>query len=76
MPFIWNFNVFSCRNIHVGDPFNPDTWMGPVCSQQHFDRIRMYLQIAKQEGAIFLTGDDEEQNQLQLPEENKAVSIK
>lgn len=62
--------VEAVRKIRVGDPFDSKTWMGPVVSREHFDRIQMYLQIARDEGAKFLTGDVEDQ-QFQLPEENK-----
>lgn len=48
--------------------------MGPVVSRQHFDRIQMYLRIAREEGATFLTGDADEQ-QFQLPEENREVTM-
>ncbi|XP_042911153.1 2-aminomuconic semialdehyde dehydrogenase [Parasteatoda tepidariorum] len=59
--------VESAKKIKIGDPLEEDVWMGPVCSKQHFEKIKHYLRIAKEEGATFLTQWD----QLNLPEENK-----
>jgi len=35
----------------MGDPFHPDTRMGPLASRRHFERVTSYFDIARQEGA-------------------------
>ncbi len=42
--------------IKTGDPFDPDTTMGPLASQEQYDRVRGYLDAGKTEGAIARTG--------------------
>ncbi|MCQ4321160.1 acetaldehyde dehydrogenase ExaC [Stutzerimonas stutzeri] len=42
--------------IKRGDPLDTDTMVGAQASQQQFDKIMSYLEIAKQEGAEVLTG--------------------
>lgn len=40
----------------MGDPFHPDTLMGPLASRQHFDRVTSYFDIAREEGATLRHG--------------------
>lgn len=40
----------------IGDPMDKTTDVGPVVSQQHFDRVMSYINIAKDEGAEALIG--------------------
>ncbi len=42
--------------IKRGDPLDTDTMVGAQASQQQFDKVMSYLEIAKQEGAEVLTG--------------------
>ncbi len=42
--------------IKRGDPLDTDTMVGAQASQQQFDKIMSYLEIAQQEGAEVLTG--------------------
>jgi acyl-CoA reductase-like NAD-dependent aldehyde dehydrogenase len=42
--------------IKRGDPLDTDTMVGAQASQQQFDKILSYLEIAKEEGAELLTG--------------------
>ncbi|MFF8227500.1 aldehyde dehydrogenase family protein [Streptomyces caelestis] len=42
--------------IRVGDPMDPKTHMGPLASQQQFERVSNYLRIARDEGARVLSG--------------------
>ena len=42
--------------IKRGDPLDTDTMVGAQASQQQFDKILSYLQIAREEGAELLTG--------------------
>ncbi|MCG5220847.1 aldehyde dehydrogenase family protein [Streptosporangium soli] len=39
----------------LGDPFHPDTRMGPLASSQHFQRVSAYLDIARDEGGTLET---------------------
>jgi phenylacetaldehyde dehydrogenase len=42
--------------IKVGDGFDPTTDMGPMVSQEHFDRVSGYLQTGVEEGGQAVTG--------------------
>ncbi len=44
------------RSIRVGDPLDPETYMGPVVSEEQFDRVMSYIDIGKQEGASLVAG--------------------
>ncbi|MFK3909272.1 aldehyde dehydrogenase family protein [Pseudomonas monteilii] len=44
------------KKIKRGDPLDTDTMVGAQASQQQFDKILSYLEIAQQEGAELLTG--------------------
>ena len=52
--------------IRRGDPLDTDTMIGAQASQQQFDKIMSYLQIAREEGAQVLTGGDAERLQGDL----------
>jgi aldehyde dehydrogenase len=47
--------------IRRGNPLDTETMVGAQASQQQFDKILSYLQIAQQEGAQVLTGGGAEQ---------------
>ncbi|RJG12308.1 aldehyde dehydrogenase [Pseudomonas cavernicola] len=47
--------------IKRGDPLDTETMVGAQASEQQFDKILAYLEIAKQEGAELLTGGGVEQ---------------
>ena len=38
-------------NLKVGHPLDPATEVGPVVSQEHFEKVMSYMQIAKADGA-------------------------
>lgn len=40
----------------VGDPQAAETKMGPLVSEEHFNKVKSYLEIAKEEGATLITG--------------------
>ncbi|ETI63445.1 betaine-aldehyde dehydrogenase [Sphingobium sp. C100] len=40
----------------VGDPFGADTFLGPVASATHCDRVMSYIDAGNDEGARMLTG--------------------
>ncbi len=42
--------------LRVGDPMDPDTRMGPLVSQAHFDKVVRALQRARDEGGHILCG--------------------
>ena len=42
----------------LGDPFHPDTRMGPLASRQHFNRVTSYFDIAREEGATVRHGGE------------------
>ncbi|MCW2271833.1 aldehyde dehydrogenase family protein [Pseudomonas sp. JUb96] len=44
------------NQIKRGDPLDTDTMVGAQASEQQFDKILSYLEIAEQEGAELLTG--------------------
>ena len=46
------------RAIRVGDPFDPQTQMGPLVSREHFDKVMGYMEQAKASGARHLCGGD------------------
>jgi len=46
-----------CRKIAVGDPRDSNTWMGPLISREHEQKVRSYLKIAKDEGLKFCCGE-------------------
>ncbi|MEX0682751.1 MAG: aldehyde dehydrogenase family protein [Dehalococcoidia bacterium] len=44
--------------IKVGDPLDPETYMGPVVNDEQFDRVMSYIEIGKGEGAQLMTGGE------------------
>ena len=42
--------------VRVGDPFDPDTQMGPLVSERQRDRVEGYIAKAKAEGAALVAG--------------------
>jgi acyl-CoA reductase-like NAD-dependent aldehyde dehydrogenase len=42
----------------MGDPLDPATTLGPLASQEQFDRVRGYLELGRSEGAVALTGGE------------------
>ncbi|QDH69964.1 aldehyde dehydrogenase [Marilutibacter alkalisoli] len=42
--------------LRIGDPIDPDTQMGPLVSQMHFDKVVAALQRARDEGGHVLCG--------------------
>jgi aldehyde dehydrogenase (NAD+)/aldehyde dehydrogenase len=52
--------------IKRGDPLDTETMVGAQASQQQFEKIVSYLEIAREEGAEFLTGGNVEKLQGDL----------
>jgi len=46
------------REIRVGDPNEPDTEVGPLIHPHHWQRVRDYMDVARQEGASIAVGGD------------------
>ena len=44
------------NTIKVGDPLDEKTYMGPVVSEEQFDRVLSYIDIGKGEGARLVAG--------------------
>ncbi len=44
------------ENICVGDPFDSHTELGPLITQEHFDRVLEYVDSAGEEGAEIVAG--------------------
>lgn len=55
--FIQRFQERASAN-KVGDPFEHDTFQGPVVSRLQFDRVMQYVNAGKQEGASVAAGGD------------------
>ncbi|MEA2434931.1 MAG: hypothetical protein QOG54_2388 [Actinomycetota bacterium] len=50
--------VEATQTFKLGDPLAEDTLMGPVVSQEQFDRVTGYIEIGKSEGAEVVTGGE------------------
>lgn len=48
--------IHAAEYLHVGDPTKPDTRIGAIVSQQHMEKILSYIDLAKEEGGIILSG--------------------
>lgn len=62
--FLTEFKA-ETEKLIVGDPLNEDTFMGPLVSRQHFDKVMGAIEQAKKERAKILTGGEK----LNLPSE-------
>lgn len=52
--------VEHVKTLKVGDPLEKDTFMGPLVSRPHFDKVQSLIEVAKKDGAKFLTGGQPE----------------
>jgi aldehyde dehydrogenase (NAD+) len=48
--------VNKARAFVIGDPFDPETTLGPVATAEARDRVRGYIRLGLEEGARMLTG--------------------
>jgi len=46
------------KAIRVGDPFDPETQMGPLVSRQHYEKVCAYMATAKKSAARHICGGD------------------
>ena len=56
------------ETLKVGDPLDEASFMGPLISKQHFDKVHSMISLARTENGKFLTGGDAPTD---LPEELK-----
>ena len=50
--------VERVNNIRVGHPLDPQTEVGPLVTQEHFDKVTSYFETAKQDGAHIAAGGE------------------
>lgn len=48
--------IAEVKKLKVGDPLELDTKLGAIVSQQHFEKILSYIELAKTEGGKILCG--------------------
>ncbi|MBB2893371.1 aldehyde dehydrogenase [Flexivirga oryzae] len=48
----------EAAKLTVGDPKDPDTFMGPLIEQRHLDKVHGYVELAQSEGGKVLTGGE------------------
>ena len=48
--------VARVNNIKVGHPLDPTTEIGPLVTQEHYDKVTSYFDIAKEDGATVAAG--------------------
>ncbi|MGY1409221.1 MULTISPECIES: aldehyde dehydrogenase [unclassified Luteimonas] len=48
--------VERVRTLRIGDPVDPDTQLGPLVSQAHFDKVTAAIAMAREEGGRVLCG--------------------
>ncbi|AGN38320.1 aldehyde dehydrogenase [Bacillus paralicheniformis] len=48
--------IEKTKELKVGDPFDPDTNIGALISSEHTERVMNYIELAKREGGVILTG--------------------
>ncbi|MFT6407508.1 MAG: betaine-aldehyde dehydrogenase [Arenicella sp.] len=46
------------KGIKIGDPFDPSTDMGPLVSAEHYEKVKAYMEIAKNSEARHVCGGD------------------
>ncbi len=48
--------VAQAEAMKLGDPMDETTEVGPLASEEHFEKVSMYVRLASEEGAKVLTG--------------------
>jgi aminomuconate-semialdehyde/2-hydroxymuconate-6-semialdehyde dehydrogenase len=48
--------VVKTKKLAVGDPFDPNTYVGAMVSKEHYENVSGYLKLAREEGGEILTG--------------------
>ena len=65
--------LLPLREVKVGDPTDPDNMLGALVSKEHMEKVKGYIELARKEGCTIHCGGGVDG--LQLPEENKNVSL-
>lgn len=52
--------VERARNIKVGDGANAENTMGPIVSQNHFDKVKAYIEVGKGEATLTFGGNTDD----------------
>ena len=50
--------VEKVSKFKVGNPMEDDSRMGAIVSEPHFEKVKSYIELAKEEGGIILTGGE------------------
>lgn len=50
--------VAEAERLRIGDPKDPDTFLGPLIEQAHLDKVHGYVELAQTEGGKVLTGGE------------------
>lgn len=50
--------VEKVAKFKVGNPMEDDSRMGAIVSEQHFEKVKSYIALAKEEGGTILTGGE------------------
>ena len=50
--------IARVNNIKVGHPLDPATEVGPLVTEEHFNKVTSYFDIAKQDGATIAAGGE------------------
>ncbi|WP_438503640.1 aldehyde dehydrogenase [Ectobacillus ponti] len=53
--FVEKFTA-KAKELTVGHPFDPNTKVGALISEEHYSRVSSYIQLAKAEGGTVVTG--------------------
>ncbi|UZJ79359.1 5-carboxymethyl-2-hydroxymuconate semialdehyde dehydrogenase [Fictibacillus sp. KU28468] len=43
-------------NIKIGDPLDPSTQLGPLVEKEHYNKVKQYIELAKEEGCEVVQG--------------------
>ena len=46
----------ALRAIKVGDPYDPETYMGPTAGARHRDKVEHYIKLGQENGATLVVG--------------------
>ena len=60
--------VEKVSKMKVGNPMDDDSRMGAIVSQPHFEKVKSYIALAKEEGGSILTGGEAVQMDGELSE--------
>lgn len=46
----------AMRGLKVGDPYDPETYLGPTAGKRHLDKVMSYIEKGKSEGVLAIGG--------------------